>query len=67
MLSRYSTNNRKDTLFSRHFLISASNIGIVGHIDVNYTNERFREVRQIASETTSIFQKLNAIFVPKLF
>jgi len=69
MLSRYNTNNRKDTLFSCHFLsnISASDIGIVGHIDVNYTYERFREEWQITSETTCIFQMLNGICVPKLF
>jgi hypothetical protein len=69
MLSGYITNNRKDTLFSRHYLrkSSAFDIGIVGHIDVNYTNEHFREEWQIISETICIFQMLNGIFVPKLF
>ena len=69
MLSRYSMNYRKDTLFSLHFLCNspASDIGIVGHIDVNYNNERFREEWQITSEATFIFQMLNGLFVPKLF
>jgi hypothetical protein len=55
-------------LYSRNFLhnISTSDIGI-GHIDVNYTNERFREVWQITSEKTCIYKMLNGISVPKLF